>query len=247
MTRQAVFLDVGWTLIYPEHSFWEILSDLARSAGAQVSAADCEASIHPMWQAAQSRAVSAFHPDAEYTDSDEEFASVFRHLGHAVLAAAGMPDASGELIDRFVEVIGDWDLWRVYPEVPDALERLQRDGYVVAAVSNASSDLPAFLEHLGLAQFFDIILASAAEGTKKPDRRLFQRALERTDASPAQALHVGDFALEDVLGARNAGVAAALMHRGPLSLFPSFAPDLPAEAAGTPIVTDLVEARALLP
>ena len=53
-------------------------------------------------------------------------------------------------------------------------------------------------------------------------------------------------ALEDVIGARNAGVPVALIHRGPLSLFPSFPPDLPAEAAGTPVVSDLEELRALL-
>ena len=53
-------------------------------------------------------------------------------------------------------------------------------------------------------------------------------------------------ALEDVLGARNAGVPVALIHRGTRSLFPSFPPDLPAEAAGTPVVSDLTELRTLL-
>jgi len=38
--------------------------------------------------------------------------------------------------------------------------------------------------------------------------------------------HVGDLALEDVLGARNAGVPVALINGAHSSLFPSFPPDL---------------------
>lgn len=233
-------------MIHPKRSLWELAADAAAASGMEVSAAGCEASIYPMWKVAQAQAVSAFHADAEYPDSDAEFSGLFRQFAQVAFATAGVEDPSGVLVDRFLSLINDRDAWGVFPEVPEVLRRLRTEGYLLAVVSNAASDLPAFLEYLGLADFFDVILASAAEGTRKPDRRLFQRALACTGVAPAEAMHIGDLALEDVLGAKNVGVAAALIHRGPCSLFPSFGPELPAQAASTPVVGDLVEAIDLL-
>jgi putative hydrolase of the HAD superfamily len=246
MSRGALFLDVGWTLIHPEQSMWEILADIARSAGASMSAAECEAVIYPLWNGTQDEAVELFRPESRFEDSDEAFIGMFRQLARLALAVAGVTSPPDDAIERFVGVMGDWDRWRVYADVPEQLACFRDDGFVLAAVSNATADLPAFLEHLGLARFFDVILASAAEGTRKPDRRMFQRALERTGVGADAALHVGDMGLEDIIGARNAGLAAALMHRGPCALFPSFPPKLPATVAETPIVSSLAEVRALL-
>ncbi len=244
MSRRAVFLDVGWTLIRPVRSMWETLSDVAAAAGHHLPADECEARFHALWQASQEGAVAAFRPDAEYVDSDEEFAGVFRQLAQAAFASAEIPDARGELAGTFARAIGSREGWGVFPDVFEVLGELRARGLALGVVSNAASDLPAFLEWLGLAPFFDVILASAAEGRKKPDRRLFQRALDRTGAVAADTIHVGDMAFEDVLGARNAGVRAALMHRGRESLFPSFPPLLP-EAVGEALVVSGL--RELLP
>jgi hypothetical protein len=45
----------------------------------------------------QARAVSAFHAEAEYADSEEELVGLFRQLGEIVLAGAGVKDPSGEV------------------------------------------------------------------------------------------------------------------------------------------------------
>jgi putative hydrolase of the HAD superfamily len=104
------------------------------------------------------------------------------------------------------------NLWqRVLPGVPDSLDRLRRAGLRLAVVSNANGTAPRLLEQVGLAPCFDTILDSALEGVEKPDPEIFRRALARVGASPARALHVGDLYHVDVLGARAAGAAAALI------------------------------------
>jgi putative hydrolase of the HAD superfamily len=246
MSRKAVFLDVGWTLIRPVRSMWQTLSDVAAAAGHALPADECEARFFALWQASQENAVAAFHAEAEYLDSDEEFSGVFRQLAQAAFVSADIPDPRGELADAFARAIGSREGWGVYPDVFDVLREMRARGLALAVVSNAASDLPAFLEWLGLAPFFDVILASAAEGRKKPDRRLFQRALDRTGVAAAAAIHVGDMALEDVLGARNAGVQPALMHRGRESLFPSFPPLLPEGVGEAPVLSGLREVLPLL-
>ena len=62
MKRRAVFLDIGWTLIYPERSVWHQLATIATDLGAPVSAASCEATIHPVWQTTQRQAAFEFQP-----------------------------------------------------------------------------------------------------------------------------------------------------------------------------------------
>lgn len=246
MSRRALFLDVGWTLIYPEQSMWEMLADLAASVGGTISAAECEAAVYPLWQASQDHTAAEFQPQSAYEDSDEAFITMFRRLAELGLSLAGVASAPDELLDRFVRAMGDWDRWRVYPDVTAQLSRFRDDGVVLVAVSNAGTDMPQFLEHLGVKQHLDGVLASAAEGRKKPDRLMFERALASADVAPHEALHVGDMGLEDVLGARNVGVTPVLIHRGARSLFPSFPPKLPAGAEDTPIVADLAAVGALL-
>jgi len=246
MSGRAVFLGVGWTLIHPVQPLWQTLTDVAAAAGHDMAANECEARLHAVWQGGQESAVAGFRTDAEYRDSDEEFAGLFRQLAQFAFAGAGVPDARGELVDTFVRAVASRDGWVVFPDVLEVLREMRRRDFILGVVSNAASDLPAFLEWLGLAPFFDVILASAAEGRKKPDRRLFERALGLAGVAPADAIHVGDLAFEDVLGARNAGVPAALIHRGRESLFPSFPPLLPEVVAGAPVVSDLRAVLSLL-
>jgi putative hydrolase of the HAD superfamily len=56
----------------------------------------------------------------------------------------------------------------------------------------------AKLACLELSPLFDTILISEAEGVHKPDRQIFDRALERLDVTPAQAVFVGDHPDVDV-------------------------------------------------
>jgi FMN phosphatase YigB (HAD superfamily) len=102
------------------------------------------------------------------------------------------------------------------------LQALRGRGVRLGVLSNAPSNLPSFLEQLGVAPWLDFSVVSAVEGVKKPDRRIFEVALSRAGVAPAEALHVGDMYLEDVLGGRAAGIKTLLMERGTRSLFPSY-------------------------
>ena len=56
-----------------------------------------------------------------------------------------------------------------------------------------------------------MIVDSRVAGVEKPDPRIFHIALEQLDVAPGDALYVGDVYEVDVVGARNAGLAAALV------------------------------------
>lgn len=65
------------------------------------------------------------------------------------------------------------------------------------------------LECSRLAPWFDIILTSEDAGARKPDPRIFRKAMEKARCSPTDALMVGDSAEADMAGARGVGMDQA--------------------------------------
>ena len=100
---------------------------------------------------------------------------------------------------------------RVYPCVPETLQNLRDAGYTVGLVSNRSQPCHEECEELGLLQYFDFAYVAAEVKAWKPNPRIFDRALELTGSSPEQIIYVGDNYYADIMGAKNAGLQAALL------------------------------------
>jgi putative hydrolase of the HAD superfamily len=134
-----------------------------------------------------------------------------------VLAMAGVPrsERTQAALAELREYHAAHNLWESIPEeVPGALARFRALGLRLVVVSNANGTVRAKLARLGLAPHFDLVVDSQEEGVEKPDPRLFEVALARAEARPAATLHVGDLYEVDVVGARAAGLQAALVDRG---------------------------------
>jgi putative hydrolase of the HAD superfamily len=105
--------------------------------------------------------------------------------------------------------------FRLYDDALPALDALADMGLALGVVSNWDCALPTHLAGLGVADRFAVIVASAAVGHRKPDPAIFGVALAAMDVAPADAMHVGDRRVEDLHGARAAGLAALLLDRSP--------------------------------
>jgi putative hydrolase of the HAD superfamily len=96
-----------------------------------------------------------------------------------------------------------------FPDVLTTLSALRARGLGLGLVTNGRVDTQAAkLERLGLEPLLDAVVISEREGVRKPDRRIFESALRRFGAAPAQAWHVGDHPMADVAGAHAAGLTA---------------------------------------
>lgn len=93
----------------------------------------------------------------------------------------------------------------------DALPLLQglRQGYRLGSISNGNADL----ELIGLDHLFEARIHARQLGHAKPSREIYLAACAALGCRPDEVLHVGDDALLDVIGARDAGLQVAWLDR----------------------------------
>jgi putative hydrolase of the HAD superfamily len=115
------------------------------------------------------------------------------------------------------------DRWSVFPDTEAALGRLRRDGWRQAILSNHCPELPDLVRGLGLGDYFEVVLTSAAIGFEKPHPEAFARTL-RDLGHPETVWMVGDSAEVDIAGAARCGIPGVLVRR-PAPGF-DYAPDL---------------------
>ena len=98
----------------------------------------------------------------------------------------------------------------LYPHVRRVLDAL-RGRYPLALVTDAQSTYAhGELHRVGLLGYFDPIVVSGDHGYRKPDRRLFQLALDGMAVAAENALYVGNDMYRDIFGAREAGLKTVM-------------------------------------
>ena len=94
------------------------------------------------------------------------------------------------------------------------LEAIRQYGYRLAVITNGPGDIQRHKLALArLDRYFDAIIASTDIGAGKPDRIIFQAAIDALGAEPAATWHIGDNLMADVGGALGAGLRAAWLNR----------------------------------
>lgn len=207
---RAVTFDVTHTLIHCPR-LGEIYAEVLNRHGVGVSAAEAGRLVRLVWQ---ELACAADPSRDRFTSHPEGPTGWWRRFLERLCEHLEAPPpsrfAAAELFARFARA----DAWEVYPEVPETLNALRRQGLRLGVVSNWDTRLPDVLEGLGLAPFFDALVYSSAVGAEKPDRRIFEAALRSLGVRSGEALHVGDGRLEDVEGAQAMGMHAIHLTRG---------------------------------
>jgi putative hydrolase of the HAD superfamily len=92
----------------------------------------------------------------------------------------------------------------------ETIETLSDAGIEQAIVSDIDThEAENMLDSFGIRECFAHVTTSEAVGHTKPDERMFQDALDATQADPERTVMVGDRHSHDVAGASALGIAAA--------------------------------------
>lgn len=206
---RTLFLDVGNTLISMNFGrAAEVLGHLGLSCDGE-SLRRAEAAARPL--------ISAFLADISKKESMTAFNAYMQFMLQKLPSPALPPNGRlAEIAAKLARVLhspGRADLlWNVViPGTMEALENLCARGLQLVVVSNADGTVEKSLIELGLRDYFSVVVDSHVVGVEKPDPRIFQYALQKSEAAPGTTLHIGDLYHADIVGARNAGLDAVLL------------------------------------
>ena len=89
------------------------------------------------------------------------------------------------------------------------------DKYKIGIIANQLPGTEERLQAFGIRKYIDVIAASSDEGVAKPDKRLFQIALEKADCASEQAVMIGDRIDNDIVPAKESGMKTIWIKKGP--------------------------------
>jgi HAD superfamily hydrolase (TIGR01509 family) len=206
----AVTFDMGSTLVYFHPSLEELYLDAFHSLELYPDPEALRLARDTAWQACFGGAASAAYEPSEARDRELEERMMWQVLQQLDL---GHPDLLQPLLAASKAVFQAPGAVRLYPEVEDVLGRLRASGLALGIISNWSWDLPDYVDLLGLAPYFDVVVGSSRAGCDKPHPDIFRQALRSLGVRPERAIHIGDSHSADVAGAQGAGMDALWLDR----------------------------------
>lgn len=88
----------------------------------------------------------------------------------------------------------------------EILEYLQGKGYALHIITNGFSETQHVkMKHSGLEKYFESLIHADHTGYKKPERQIFEYALQTTNSNSESSIMIGDDLLADVQGAKQMG------------------------------------------
>lgn len=102
--------------------------------------------------------------------------------------------------------------WKLFEATIPTLEKLKEKGIGVGLISNWNHTARDVLEETGIISHLDHIIISSEVNIEKPNRRIFEIALERANVNASDCLYVGDNYYDDVIGSRKVGMDSVLIN-----------------------------------
>lgn len=131
-------------------------------------------------------------------------------------------------------------------DATDTLCELRRRGYLIGVITNGYTFLQDHKLGLsGLRPFVDLTLISETEGISKPHAEIFRRAAARLGVPCEACLVVGDHPVNDIGGARAAGMAAVRIDYGFLPNHPIYEQSIPPEVPEIRRLSELLDLPSL--
>lgn len=226
--ESIVFFDIGGTLLHADPPVPDVFARVAHRMGHDISVRDvepCMADVNAFYQGEYLR-------DGDFWCVHARAVQIWLDMYAMMAEYCGITEHVEELTQAVYDEYLLPQNWSTYPDVEACLKGLKRRGFRLGVISNWSATLEQLLRSIGLLPYFDEVIASAAVGCRKPHRAIFEIALERMEATPDQAVHVGDLPEADGQGAQEAGIRPILIDRQNVH------GDAPFERVG--LLTDLV-------
>jgi putative hydrolase of the HAD superfamily len=209
---RTIFFDAGFTLLRPYPSIAEICQQVCQQLGLHIKRNEVEERMDEAedYFLRQSR-------NNRHTWASEEAINEFWTGYYMTLLRSLVVEHDESRLYQLARAINEefekHTSWEIFPDVLPVLQTLRARNYTLGVISDWGIALGPILRQHTLSRYFDCLLVSATTRYAKPSPMLYQQALERANAVPDYALHIGDSYIHDVLGARSVGMTPVLLDR----------------------------------
>lgn len=141
-----------------------------------------------------------------------KFSSIHENISH-ILDALDI-DRTDEEIQKAVHfrmefVKRSLDLHRDH--LHDTLDNIKSRGYKIGLISDCSPDVPVLWETVGFKKYFDSVVFSCEVGMKKPDPRIYKKAIDALGVDFEDCYYIGDGGSNELTGAFEVGMHPILI------------------------------------
>lgn len=98
----------------------------------------------------------------------------------------------------------------IHPDILSTLEKLKNAGIKLCLVSNADIIDKKYWNISPLKNCFDDVIFSCDVGIVKPDKEIYQLAMDRLGVFPVDSIFIGDGGSDELAGAKNVGMSTVL-------------------------------------
>lgn len=114
-------------------------------------------------------------------------------------------DLARQLSELFLQLLPSRTL--LFPDTTEVLQYLTGKGYALHLITNGFEKTQhSKLKTSGLDVFFRQVVTSEGANSLKPEKEIFEFAMDRSGAAVEESLMIGDSLDVDILGAMNAGM-----------------------------------------
>lgn len=214
---KVIFFDAMGTLFGLQSSVGEIYRQYAAKHGVK---ADADLLDKAFLKSFKSAPPLAF-PNLEPTKIKQQEFNWWQNVVKITFSQLGMLEKFSNFTVFFADVytyFATKEPWYVYPDTVACLQQWRDRGVELGVISNFDTRLIEVLKLLDLEWFFTTITISSTAGFAKPDRDIFNIALDKHKIAARQAWHIGDSPIADYQGGKNAGIKSFLLNRNCASL-----------------------------
>jgi putative hydrolase of the HAD superfamily len=209
----VIFFDFGGTLYDYVPSTAEIWSKIARRLGVIINPDDpriLEGMKHENEAYVRLMDANQHNNYTNLTPTD------WGYLNNIVLRKMSLDNKESTHI-AFDEFRKTERSYSIFPDCKETLQKLKELNFRIGIISNTiprrAQDRRPQMTTSNILYFFDVIILSSEIGFRKPQKQIFDMALQKMGISdPETAIHVGDCPYSDVKGARDAGLIPVLFN-----------------------------------
>lgn len=208
-TKQAVFFDLGYTLVYPASGDWmftQMFYELAGEAVKKYSVTEI--------QGAKDRSFEYLAKN-HYLTSVEEECKQFEHYYREISRFLDLGFTDNEIRELACDRTFNMKSYISYPGVSEVLETLSKT-HKLGIISDTWPSIGLQNRSLDIDKYFSTRTFSYEIGTFKPDQRMYMDALEKMKIPAKDTLFIDDIP-ENLAGAAEVGITPVLIAANPVS------------------------------